>query len=81
MFAPYYGVNEDPATGSAAGCLAGYLLKYKYFNKSSIDIKVEQGYEINRNSILYIKADMDNGAFNINVGGKAFKIAEGSFFL
>jgi trans-2,3-dihydro-3-hydroxyanthranilate isomerase len=81
MFAPYFGVSEDPATGSAAGCLAGYLLKYKYFKNDTIDIKVEQGYEINRNSILYIRGDFDNGSFNINVGGKAFKVAEGSFLL
>lgn len=28
VFAGYYGVPEDPGTGSANGCLSGYLLKY-----------------------------------------------------
>ena len=31
FFAHYLGVPEDPATGSANGCLVAYLVKYKYF--------------------------------------------------
>lgn len=33
-FADYYGVPEDSATGSANGCLASYLVKYRYFEKT-----------------------------------------------
>ena len=35
FFAHYYGVPEDPATGSANGCLAGYLVKHRYFGRNS----------------------------------------------
>ncbi|HEX7415781.1 MAG TPA: PhzF family phenazine biosynthesis protein [Smithellaceae bacterium] len=56
MFADYYGVPEDPATGSGNGCLAAYLVKYRYWGKNEIDICSEQGYEINRPSLLYLKA-------------------------
>ncbi|MGP7818501.1 PhzF family phenazine biosynthesis protein [Niallia sp. 01092] len=80
-FADYYGVPEDAATGSANGCLAAYLVKYRYFEKSEINIRVEQGYEINRSSLLFLKANIDNGKININVGGRVEKIAQGEWFL
>ena len=80
-FADYYGIPEDAATGSANGCLASYLVKYQYFEKSEINIRVEQGYEIERPSLLFLKASDDNGKINVNVGGKVVKIAQGEWFL
>ena len=77
MFVDYYGISEDPATGSINGCLAGYLVKHLYYKKNSIDLRVEQGYEINRPSLLYIRADLDKNKINIYVGGKVFKIGDG----
>ncbi|MFH2037425.1 MAG: PhzF family phenazine biosynthesis protein [Candidatus Zixiibacteriota bacterium] len=80
MFADYLGVPEDPATGSAAGCLAGYLTNYRYFDSNEIDIRVEQGCEIDRKSLLFLKAQKIADRYNINVGGKVFFIARGEFF-
>ncbi|WP_009631061.1 PhzF family phenazine biosynthesis protein [Synechocystis sp. PCC 7509] len=40
VFCDYFGVPEDPATGSANGCLAGYLANYAYFGADSVDIRV-----------------------------------------
>jgi trans-2,3-dihydro-3-hydroxyanthranilate isomerase len=77
FFADYYGVREDPATGSANGCLAAYLVKNKYFKKNKIDIRVEQGYEIDRPSLLYLKSESHGGKIDVNVGGKAIIVAEG----
>lgn len=77
MFVDYYGIPEDPATGSINGCLAGYLVKHLYYKKDSIDLRVEQGYEINRPSLLYIRADSDKNKINIYVGGRVFKIGDG----
>ena len=57
MFAPALGITEDPATGSANGCLAGYLSHYRYFGSDQVNIRVEQGYEINRPSLLLLKAE------------------------
>jgi trans-2,3-dihydro-3-hydroxyanthranilate isomerase len=79
MFADQLGVPEDAATGSANGCLAGYLVKYRYFDSDQIDIQVEQGYEMGRPSQLYLKADNKNNTININVGGKVHLIAKGEF--
>jgi trans-2,3-dihydro-3-hydroxyanthranilate isomerase len=76
-FCDYYGVPEDPATGSANGCLAGYLTRNKYFGTSKIDILVEQGYEINRPSLLYLRAEEKSGKIDVNVGGKVVMVAKG----
>ncbi|OMP67304.1 PhzF family phenazine biosynthesis protein [Domibacillus epiphyticus] len=80
-FADYYGVPEDAATGSANGCLASYLVKFRYFGKSEINIRVEQGYEIKRPSLLFLKASDDHGKISVNVGGRVEKIAQGEWFL
>lgn len=79
MFAPYYGVPEDPATGSANGCLAAYLVKYRYFGDDNIDAKVEQGYEIGRPSLLFLKSDEMEGEIRVFVGGCVFMVAKGEF--
>ena len=73
----YFGyVVEDPATGSANGCLLAYLLKHNYFNSSRINISVEQGFEIGRNAILYLNGEKKSDTFDIYVGGKVFSVAE-----
>lgn len=79
VFVDYYGVPEDPATGSGNGCLAGYLVKYLYFGKDSINIRSEQGYEIGRPSLLLLKANQSSDHINISVGGKSVIVAEGNF--
>jgi trans-2,3-dihydro-3-hydroxyanthranilate isomerase len=77
MFGDEFGVVEDPATGSANGCLAAYLVQYKYFGSNEINVQVEQGYEIKRPSILRLRASERDGVFDINVGGKVFLVARG----
>ena len=79
MFCDYYGISEDPATGSANGCLAGYLAKYRYFGSSQVDIRVEQGYEIGRPSLLYLRAEERDGKIDVSVGGKVVMVAKGEF--
>jgi len=79
VFVDYYGVPEDPATGSGNGCLAGYLVKHRYFGKDNINIRSEQGYEIDRPSLLLLKAEQSGININISVGGKSIVIAKGEF--
>jgi trans-2,3-dihydro-3-hydroxyanthranilate isomerase len=79
VFGDYYGVPEDPATGSGNGCLAGYLVKYQYFGQDTIIIRSEQGYEIGRPSLLLLKAEQSDANINISVGGKSIVIAQGEF--
>jgi trans-2,3-dihydro-3-hydroxyanthranilate isomerase len=84
MFAPFAGVNEDPATGSAAGPVAAFLEENSYLESHEIgsEIIIEQGYEINRpsniiTSIIGMKKDIKG----VNVGGKVKKLMEGSYFI
>jgi trans-2,3-dihydro-3-hydroxyanthranilate isomerase len=77
VFCDYYGISEDPATGSGNGCLAGYLVKQHYFGNDKIDIRVEQGYEIGRPSLLYLRAEQKEGMIDVFVGGKVAMVAEG----
>jgi trans-2,3-dihydro-3-hydroxyanthranilate isomerase len=77
MFANDLGVPEDPATGSAAGCLAAYLLEHSYLGTDSVDVRVEQGYEIDRPSLLYLRATRDGDEMRVDVGGKVQMVARG----
>ncbi|MDX8399652.1 MAG: PhzF family phenazine biosynthesis protein [Gallionellaceae bacterium] len=73
VFADYYGIAEDAATGSANGCLAAYLVSNKVFNSSSLDVLAGQGYEIGRPSTLALRAN----AHGVYVGGSVVDVAEG----
>jgi len=77
MFADYYGVSEDPACGSGVGCLAGYLVKYGYLARDRIDIRVEEGYEIGRPSLLLAKAEDKGEGIEVSVGGRVVMVARG----
>ena len=79
MFADYYGVPEDPATGSGNGCLAAYLVKHRYFATSSINLRVGQGFEIGRPSILALQAAEAQGHISVNVGGQVIPVAKGQW--
>ncbi|HEY4675424.1 MAG TPA: PhzF family phenazine biosynthesis protein [Candidatus Bathyarchaeia archaeon] len=72
-----YTVPEDAASGSANGCLAGYLIKYRYFGKEKIDVRVEQGYEIGRPSLLLLRAEERVSKIDVFVGGKVIMVAKG----
>jgi trans-2,3-dihydro-3-hydroxyanthranilate isomerase len=78
-FADYYGIAEDPATGSANSCFAAYLVKHRYFDAGQIDVRVEQGHEIGRPSLIYLKAQNHGGTIQAEVGGKVVATAQGKW--
>jgi trans-2,3-dihydro-3-hydroxyanthranilate isomerase len=81
MFAPAHGVNEDAATGSAAGPLAVHLLRHGRLG-SGEEIEIEQGAEINRPSRLYARAEGTPDQIDrVEVGGSAVVVARGEFRL
>lgn len=77
VFADLFGVPEDPATGSANGCLAGYLSHHRYFGSDKVNVRVEQGYEVRRPSLLLLKAENNEAKIDVYVGGKVFLVAIG----
>lgn len=70
---------EDPATGSGSGCLAGWLVRHRYFGRAEIELRSGQGHEINRPSLLLLKAEDDSGHIHVSVGGKSITVARGEF--
>jgi trans-2,3-dihydro-3-hydroxyanthranilate isomerase len=79
VFVPHFGIEEDPATGSGNGCLASYLVKHRYFGGESIDVRVEQGCEIGRPSLIRLRAEERGGRIDVNVGGKVVAVAKGQW--
>jgi len=77
VFANAYGVAEDAATGSANGCLAAYLAKYEYFGSPVVDVRVEQGYEMQRPSLLELRTTLESDQIVVHVGGQVIPVAEG----
>lgn len=70
---------EDPATGSANGDLAGYMLKYDYFRSSDIAYTVYQGEDMGRVSVLYVYARLNRDDWHIEIGGKCHIVASGEW--
>ena len=77
VFVDAFGIPEDPATGSGNGCLAAYLVQYQLLGDQGINIRVEQGFEINRPSILHLRAKKENNNIEVHVGGKVYLVAKG----
>lgn len=78
MFAPAVGVPEDPATGSAAAALGGYLSKVDGSEAGALRWTVEQGLEMGRPSLLQVEADRSGGTTTaVRVGGSAVFVSQG----
>jgi len=79
MYAPGVGVPEDPATGSAAAALAGYLGKRAGVSEGSLRWRVEQGIEMGRPSLLEVEAELEGGrVVRAHVGGRSVMVSRGT---
>jgi len=82
MFGPGINVPEDPATGSAAVALGGYLASRDPRFEGTLRWVVEQGFEMGRPSILEVEADKKNGQITAaRVGGRTVLVCEGTMTL
>lgn len=82
MFAPALGITEDPATGSAATALAGYLAKYYPNDLTENMWQIQQGIEMGRPSqLLLTYQQTDNQLTQIAVAGSSVLVSEGRIFL
>lgn len=79
MFAPKLGVAEDPATGSAAAAFAGLLSAHRPMGDGEHTVRIEQGYEMGRPSLIELTFRLENGALvAASIGGSAVVVAEGT---
>ena len=74
--------GEDPATGSAAGCVAAWLVRHG-LARSGEEVLLEQGVEMLRPSRLTLRASLaaDNRVVDVFVGGRTIPVASGRLFL
>jgi trans-2,3-dihydro-3-hydroxyanthranilate isomerase len=69
--------GEDPATGSAAGCTAAWMVKYGV-TKPEETVLISQGAEAHRPSEIFVSASKDaDRVHNVRVGGYAVRVLEG----
>ena len=82
MFAPDYGITEDPATGSSTGPLAVFMMQHGLVSGAAGKRFVsEQGSKMGRRSILHVHIFGERGAGGIDVGGHVTPIAHGTMTL
>jgi len=79
-FAPHAGIDEDPATGSAAGPLALHLVRHAGLQLGR-ELVIEQGREIGRPSRLVARITEADGRLEVDVGGSAVLVARGEFLV
>jgi len=78
MFAPEQGIVEDPATGSATGPLAAYMMRYGLCGRADGTRFVsEQGTAMGRRSRLHVHVRGESGSAGIDVGGSVVAVARG----
>jgi trans-2,3-dihydro-3-hydroxyanthranilate isomerase len=82
MFAPSFGIAEDPATGSAAAGFAGVLMQFEPLGDGEHGFIIEQGYEIRRPSEIELQITIREGALaSAEIGGGAVVVSEGELRL
>ena len=69
FFFEAHGVREDPATGNGAAFLGAYLLEHNIYPEFGLSVRIEQGYEVRRPSLVMLRARMQNDTAEISVGG------------
>jgi trans-2,3-dihydro-3-hydroxyanthranilate isomerase len=82
FFAPDDNINEDPATGSAAGSLSGYLVYHgAVASEKAISFTIEQGDFMNRPSRIFAEVTGTKGNVEkVKIGGKSVIVAKGEVF-
>ena len=77
--------GEDPATGSAAGCTAAWMVAHGVAGHDE-RVLIEQGIEMQRPSRVFVRAAQqnqngDNRIVNVRVGGNAIEVMRAEVFL
>ncbi len=77
--------GEDPATGSAAGCAAAWMVAHQVAEPDE-RVLIEQGIEMLRPSRIFVRSSQqktarDNRIVNVRVGGNAIEVMRAEVFL
>jgi trans-2,3-dihydro-3-hydroxyanthranilate isomerase len=77
FFFDAHGIREDPATGNGAAFLGSYLLEYPIVGEGDISLRIEQGHEVRRPSLVLLRASGHAGSRKVSVGGEVFPVLQG----
>ena len=78
MFAANMGIDEDPATGSAAASLAAVLMAGEKLTDGFHAFDILQGVEMGRSSLVRLGLEVTNGSLtSVTIGGGAVIVSEG----
>jgi trans-2,3-dihydro-3-hydroxyanthranilate isomerase len=78
MFDVGSGIGEDPATGSAVAAFAGAVVRFDAPTEGTHHIRIEQGFEMGRPSLIELTVEMTRGELaGARIGGHAVRVAEG----
>jgi trans-2,3-dihydro-3-hydroxyanthranilate isomerase len=81
MFAPFDGVPEDPATGSANCALAALLAHHDETNSNFLTWRISQGSEMGRPSILDARIEKKEGKETfVFIGGASVMVSKGTLY-
>jgi len=73
--------GEDPATGSASGCAAAWMVEHGVA-KPDERVMIEQGVEMKRPSRIFVSASRRNDrVVNVRVGGNVVEVLRGELFI
>lgn len=82
MFAPLYGIPEDPATGSANVALVGLLASLRPERDVSLKLRIAQGVDMGRPSVLEASAEKKDGKLErLTIGGRCVSVMRGAIEL
>ncbi|MGB6661596.1 MAG: PhzF family phenazine biosynthesis protein [Xanthobacteraceae bacterium] len=82
MFAPLFGVPEDPATGSANVVLVGLLASLRPERDLMLTLRIAQGVDMGRPSLLEAAAEKRNGEITaLSIGGRCVPMMRGTLEL
>lgn len=79
FFFEAHGVREDPATGNGAAFLGAYLLEHRHY--VHLSLRIEQGHEMNRPSLVLLRAQTTASGRAVQVGGRVVPVSQGELQL
>ncbi len=77
FFFDAHGVREDPATGNGAAFLGAYFLEHQILIGSDQTLRIEQGHEVRRPSLIMLRVRARNGNREVSVGGHVIPTVRG----
>lgn len=80
VFAPGYGIAEDPATGAAVAAFAGVVMQFEALGNGEHELVIEQGFAMGRPSLITLSLEVtQNALVSATIGGAAVIVMQGIF--